>query len=276
MINLKSITKVQTKNVSLRLPEQTNDIADCLCEKINEIAAKNYSDTTITKPVLLRELIDYCIYSNAPILEIYDKKYTIQDILTYNDSDKVITEFNDREVESIVDLFSKELLKEFLIETTLYVCIETMKNIRKIDIKKAIDEEVIENYENALECISIYYNDISKNKSKLRNNNNVVILFRDIYELVDNYCLNVEDMEELFIQNFKDNYYQYEKLLLLYYYKPSTYNICINQFDIIIENWLRFCEFYELKNTKGELIEVETFEEFLKKVEEKIGESFEK
>lgn len=274
MINLKSTTKVQTKNISLRLPEQTNDMTDWLCEKINEIAEKNYSDNTITKPVLLRELIDYCIYSNAPILEVYDKKYTIQDILTYNDSDKIITEFDGKEVESIVDLYTKESFKEFLFETTLTICTNTISNIKKININKAIDKEVLEDYEKELESILISYNNILESKIELKNNNAIIILFRDVYALVEDYCLNVEDMREIFIQNFKAYNVRYEKVLLLYYYKPSAYNVCVNQLNIIIELWFNYCEFYRLKNVEGNLVEVKTFEDFLEDLEESIGENF--
>lgn len=268
MIELQSTLKVQTKNISLRLTEQTNDISDILYQKINEIAKDNFTDFSISKPVMLRELIDQGIMNNLVILKIFDREYSIKDILTYKDNNS-ISEFQGNEIKDITSIFHKNGLKDFLITITHNVCSTTIENIKELSLDDELDEDDIEEFEKELDEIT----DIFDGSFDENDEDDILSTYSQLHYLMESYPLTIEELEECFIQEFKECY-EYKKILMLYYFEPSICNICMNQTNILVNEWLKFCELYGWESKGGKISRITTTDEFIEEIEFKIGKKF--
>ena len=241
MIHITPQNKDTLKNVSLKLSTPTMQLIDIIREGANNIIEKNYIDNSISKPDIYREMIDESFKKDINVLQIAEKQYSIKDILK-----EQVGDFEN--ISNILDIFDNddEKIKIWLLEKSEYISDYMLDDIQEIDIEEEdLDEEEKEELQEQIKDIQ-NISGSGREEGFDECYDSALTKISVMQELIGDYNLAIETFfERLESEVFECK--EFLRIMPLYYYKPSVYNKCLNEFRVLIDRWDDFCRMYTLK-----------------------------
>lgn len=247
--------KPNSQGLSMKTSKPAMYCIDSAAEGANRIGVSIGENFNCTKASIIRDMIEAAIISNANILTIEDRTFSIRELIEIENPDmNNITNIIDIVLDSKKDYIEiKENFKNFILKTTYEIFYEMKEDIKD---ELELNKEDIENYDSIINDFNFIIESYRSTREKREFEE---IYLKDFTESVDEVICRIDDLEDFVSENdllcddfekrFKDKIKslpKYNQIKPLYFYDKFRYKNITTQLKYIVKLWYRYLHFYSV------------------------------